>query len=180
LKVAIKEDRERGNLPFCVIDAAGTTNTSAIDDLNALANICQNEDLWFHVDGAFGAWTAIAPKSKHLVNGMERADSLAFDLHKWMNLPYAIGSILVRSEVNHRQAFSLTPSYLAHGEGQRGITGVDTPWISDYSYEPSRGFLALKAWMTIKETGVRKYGRIIQQISTKRAILLAWSIPNQS
>jgi glutamate/tyrosine decarboxylase-like PLP-dependent enzyme len=163
LKTVIQEDRDRGYLPFCVIGAAGTTNTGAIDDLNALADICQQEDLWFHVDGAFGAWAAIAPKAKHLVSGMERADSLAFDLHKWMNLPYAIGCILVCSEVDHRQAFSLTPTYLAHGEGQRGFTGVDTPWVSDYSYELSRGFPALKAWMTIKETGVRKYGRIIQQ-----------------
>lgn len=163
LKAAIQKDRVRGYLPFCVIGAAGTTNTGAIDDLNALADICQAEDLWFHVDGAFGAWTAIAPQSKHLISGMDRADSLAFDLHKWMNLPYAIGCILVRNEADHRKAFSLTPSYLAHGEGDRGFTGVDTPWVSDYGYELSRGFPALKAWMTIKETGVCKYRRIIQQ-----------------
>jgi len=86
LKAAIKKDRERGRFPFCVIGAAGTTNTGAIDDLHALADICQEEDLWYHVDGAFGAWAAIAPSSKHLVAGMERADSLAFDLHKWMYL----------------------------------------------------------------------------------------------
>jgi glutamate/tyrosine decarboxylase-like PLP-dependent enzyme len=163
LKAAVQKDRASGYLPFCVIGAAGTTNTGAIDDLNALADICQEENLWFHVDGAFGAWAAIAPRSKHLVAGMERADSLAFDLHKWMNLPYAIGSILVRNEVDHRMAFSLTPTYLAHGDGQRGFTGVDVPWVSDYSYELSRGFPALKAWMTIKETGLRKYGRIIQK-----------------
>jgi glutamate/tyrosine decarboxylase-like PLP-dependent enzyme len=163
LKDVIKKDRDRGFLPFCVIGAAGTTNTGAIDDLNALADICQEEDLWYHIDGAFGAWAAIAPRSKHLVAGIERADSLAFDLHKWMNLPYAIGCILVRCEVDHRQAFSMTPTYLAHGEGNRGFTGVDTPWVSDYCYELSRGFPALKAWMTIKETGIRKYGRIIQQ-----------------
>jgi glutamate/tyrosine decarboxylase-like PLP-dependent enzyme len=163
LREFIKEDRDRGNLPFCVIGAAGTTNTGAIDDLKALADICQEEGLWFHVDGAFGAWAAIAPRAKELVSGMERADSLAFDLHKWMNLPYAIGCILVRSEVDHRRAFSLTPTYLAHGEGDRGFTGVDTPWVSDYTYELSRGFPALKAWMTIKHTGLRKYGHIIQQ-----------------
>ncbi len=163
LKAAIKKDRERGHFPFCVIGAAGTTNTGAIDDLNALADICQEEDLWYHVDGAFGAWAAITPRSKHLVAGMERADSLAFDLHKWMYLPYAIGCILVRSEADHRTAFSLTPTYLAHGEGLRGFTGVDIPWVSDYSYELSRGFPALKVWMTFKETGLHKYGRIIQQ-----------------
>ena len=163
LMAAIKQDRACGYQPFCVIGAAGTTNTGAIYDLNALAELCQEEHLWYHVDGAFGAWAAIAPRSKHLIAGIERADSLAFDLHKWMYLPYAIGCILVRSEADHRSAFSLTPTYLAHGTGQRGFTGVEIPWVSDYSYELSRAFPALKAWMTIKETGVRKYGRIIQQ-----------------
>ena len=116
-----------------------------------------------HVDGAFGAWAAITQESRHLVSGMERADSLAFDLHKWMYLPYAIGCILVKDEYAHRHSFSLTPTYLAHGEGQRGMTGIDIPWVSDYSYELSRGFPALKAWMTIKEHGVQKFGRLIQQ-----------------
>ena len=163
LRAAIKKDRDGGYFPFCVIGAAGTTNTGAVDDLDALADICQEEDLWYHVDGAFGAWAAIAPQSKHLVSGMERADSLAFDLHKWMYLPYDIGCILVRNEADHRRAFSLTPTYLAHGEGTRGLTGIDVPWISDYGFQLSRAFPALKAWMTIKESGVRKYGRLIQQ-----------------
>lgn len=163
LKEAIKNDRDLGYFPFCVIGAAGTTNTGSIDDLNALADICQEEDLWFHVDGAFGAWAAIAPKSKHLVAGMERADSLAFDLHKWMYLPYDIGGLLVKSEADHRQTFSMTATYTEHGEGQRGLTGVDVPWMSDYGFQLSRSFPALKAWMTIKEHGVRKYGRLIQQ-----------------
>ena len=163
LRAAIETDRAGGRLPFCVVGAAGTTNTGAVDDLIALADICGEEDLWFHVDGAFGAWAAIAPESKHLVAGMERADSLAFDLHKWMYLPYAIGCVLVRHEEEHRRAFSLTPTYLAHGEGERGLTGVDVPWIADYGFELSRAFPALKAWMTIKEHGVSKYGRIIQK-----------------
>jgi len=163
LKAAIKKDRNSGYFPFCVIGAAGTTNTGAIDDLDALADICQEESLWYHVDGAFGAWAAIAPRSKHLVAGMERADSLAFDLHKWMYLPYDIGCILVRNEEYHRRTFSLTPAYLAHGEGSRGLTGVDVPWMSDYGFQLSRSFRALKAWMTIKESGFRKYGRLIQQ-----------------
>jgi glutamate/tyrosine decarboxylase-like PLP-dependent enzyme len=163
LKAAITNDRDLGYFPFCVIGAAGTTNTGAIDDLIALADICQEEDLWYHVDGAFGAWAAIAPRSKHLVNGMERADSLAFDLHKWMYLPYDIGGVLIRSEKDHRQTFSLTPTYLTHGEGKRGLTGEDVPWMSDYGYQLSRSFPALKAWMTIKEHGVRKLGRLIQQ-----------------
>ena len=163
LREAIKRDRDSGRFPFCVIGAAGTTNTGAIDDLNALADICREEDLWYHVDGAFGAWAAIAPRSKHKVAGMERADSLAFDLHKWMYLPYDIGCVLVRNEQDHRRAFSLTPTYLAHGKGTRGLTGADMPWLSDYGFQLSRSFPALKAWMTIKENGVQKCGRLIQQ-----------------
>ncbi|MDP2217147.1 MAG: pyridoxal-dependent decarboxylase [Methanolobus sp.] len=163
LREAITDDRENGCLPVCIIGCAGTTNTAAIDDLNALADICAEEKCWFHVDGAFGAWAAIAPRYKHLVAGMERADSLAFDLHKWMYLQYPIGCILIRNAEEHRNAFSLTPTYLAHGKGERGLTGVDVNWLSGYGFELSRGFHALKAWMTIKEQGTAKYGRIIQQ-----------------
>jgi aromatic-L-amino-acid decarboxylase len=163
LKTSITKDREDGYMPFCVVGAAGTTNTGSIDDLNALANLCQQENLWLHVDGAFGAWAAIAPKAKNKVVGIEQADSLALDLHKWMYMPYEIGCILVRHEGQHRKAFSLTPDYLAHGEGRLGLTGGDLPWFSDYGFQLSRGFRALKAWMSIKEHGSRKYARIIQQ-----------------
>lgn len=163
LKEAIESDREKGLLPICIVGAAGTTNTGSIDDLESLADICREEDLWFHVDGAFGAWAAIAPRSKHLVAGIEKADSLAFDLHKWMYLSYPIGCVLIRNAEEHRRAFSLTPIYLAHGEGERGLTGIDVPWFPDYGFELSRGFQALRAWMTIKEQGIEKYGRLIQQ-----------------
>jgi len=163
LETIIQQDRDDGCLPFCVVGVAGTTNTGSIDDLEALADICAENDLWFHVDGAFGAWAAIAPRSKQLVKGMERADSLAFDMHKWMYLPYAIGCVLIKDEEIHRQSFSLTPTYLAHGEGERGLTGIDIPWQSDYGFDLSRAFSALKAWMTIKEAGVSKFGRLIQQ-----------------
>ena len=159
----VTRDREDGLLPICVVGVAGTTNTGSIDDLPALADFCEQQGLWFHVDGAFGAWAAIAPASRHLVAGMERADSLAFDLHKWMNLTYPVGCVLVRDAEAQLRTFSLTPSYLAHGEGERGLTGVDVPWLSDYGYELSRGFNALKAWMTLKEHGADKSGRVIQQ-----------------
>ncbi len=163
LKAAITKDREDGYMPFCVVGAAGTTNTGGIDDLNGLADLCQQEDLWFHVDGAFGAWATLAPRARSKVVGIERADSLALDLHKWMYMPYEIGCILVRHEEQHRKAFSLTPDYLAHGEGRLGLTGGDLPWFSDYDFQLSRGFRALKAWMSLKEHGSRKYARIIQQ-----------------
>jgi aromatic-L-amino-acid decarboxylase len=163
LKNAIGKDREEGCVPFCVVGAAGTTNTGSIDDLDALADLCQRESLWFHVDGAFGAWAALAPSARNKVVGIERADSLALDLHKWMCMPYEIGCALVRHEEQHREAFALTPDYLTHGEGRLGLTGGDLPWFSDYGFQLSRGFRALKAWMSLKEHGSRKYARIIQQ-----------------
>lgn len=163
LKATIVRDREDGDMPFCIVGAAGAINTGGIDDLNAVADICHQENLWFHVDGAFGAWAALAPSARNKVAGMERADSLALDLHKWMYIPYEIGCILVQNEEYHRKAFSLTPDYLAHGEGGRGITGGDLPWFSDYDFLLSRRFRALKAWMSLKLHGSRKYGRLIQQ-----------------
>ena len=163
LAAMVARDRDDGLRPICVVGVAGTTNTGSIDDLPALADFCEREGLWFHVDGAFGAWAAIAPASRHLVAGMERADSLAFDLHKWMNLTYPVGCVLVRDADAQLRTFSLTPSYLAHGEGERGLTGVDVPWLSDYGFELSRGFHALKVWMALKEHGADKFRRVIQQ-----------------
>ncbi|MGB3906449.1 MAG: pyridoxal-dependent decarboxylase, partial [Anaerolineae bacterium] len=160
LEAAITKDRDAGYQPICVVGCAGTVNTGAIDDLNSLADICGREGLWFHVDGALGALAALSPNLRPLVAGMERADSLAFDMHKWMYIPYEIGCALVRREEDHRRAFSLTPDYLTHTE--RGLAG-GAVWFSDYGVQLSRGFRALKAWMSIKEHGVKKYGRLIQQ-----------------
>lgn len=163
LETAIHHDREGGNHPFCVVGGAGTTNTGAFDDLEVLAEICRGEDLWLHVDGAFGAWASLVPGKKHLVEGMEKADSLAFDLHKWMYMPYEIGCVLVQHEQVHRQTFSLTAAYLEHSESQRGLTGRDLPWLTDYGYQLSREFRALCAWMSLKEHGIKKYARLIEQ-----------------
>ncbi len=160
LEKAITEDRAAGRQPLCIVGNAGTVNTGAFDDLNRLADIAAREGAWFHVDGAFGALAALSPEHRHLTSGMERADSLAFDLHKWMNVPYEAGCALVRSADAHRRAFSLTPDYLAHGE--RGLA-AGSLWFSDYGIQLSRGFRALKVWMSIKEHGVEKYGRLIRQ-----------------
>jgi aromatic-L-amino-acid decarboxylase len=160
LEAAITEDRDSGHQPGCVVGNAGTTNTGAIDDLNLLADICEREGLWLHVDGAFGALAALSPELRPLLAGMERADSLAFDMHKWMYMPYEIGCALVRREKDHHRAFSLTPDYLAHAE--RGLAG-GRHWFHEYGPQASRGFRALKAWMSIKEHGIEKYGRLIQQ-----------------
>lgn len=161
LEAAISKDREADYYPFCIVGNAGTVNTGAIDDLNELADICQQQKLWFHVDGAFGAFAVLSPSLRFLLAGMERADSLAFDLHKWMYMPYEVGCTLVRRGEAHRQAFSLTPDYLAH-TGERGLA-AGSIWFSDFGVQLSRGFRALKVWMSLKEHGVRKYGRLIQQ-----------------
>lgn len=163
LRTAIAHDRRSGKAPFCVVGGAGTTNTGAVDDLNGLADICEAEGLWLHVDGAFGAWAAITPGTKELVAGMERADSLALDLHKWMYMPHENGCILVAHERDHHNTFALTPAYLARSGSGRGLTGGDLPWPTNYGYQLSRRFRALKTWMSIKEHGSLKYGRLIQQ-----------------
>ncbi len=160
LKQAIAADKQAGHQPFCVIGHAGTVNTGAFDDLNRLADICAQEDLWFHVDGAFGALSALSPRLRHLTAGMERADSLAFDLHKWMYMPYDVGCTLVRREQDHRAAFALTPEYLSHAE--RGLA-AGTVWFSDYGFELSRPFRALKVWMSIQEHGIDRYRQLIEQ-----------------
>ena len=174
LEAAILKDRRDGFKPICVIGNAGTVNTGAIDDLNSLADLCRRENLWFHVDGAFGALASLSPDLRPLVSGIERADSLAFDFHKWMYMPYEIGCVLVRHEPSHRRAFSTTPDYLAHAE--RGLAGGSL-WFSEYGVELSRGFKALKVWMSIKEHGIEKYGRLIRQ-NVDQARYLAHLVDN--
>ena len=123
LKTTIAADRAAGYQPLCVIGNAGTVNTGAVDNLDALADLCRHEALWFHVDGTFGALAALSPALRPSLTGMERgADSLAFDLHKWMYKPYEVGCIVVRHAEEHRRAFSLTPDYLMHAE--HGLAGL--------------------------------------------------------
>ena len=160
LDTLIAADRIADCQPICIVGNAGTINTGAIDDLNALADICQRDKLWFHVDGAIGAVAVLAPSVKPLLAGIERADSVGLDLHKWMHMPFEAGCILVRHEDAHRRTFSLTPEYLAHET--RGLA-AGTLWFSDYGLQLSRQFRALKVWMSIKEHGLARYGRMIQR-----------------
>jgi aromatic-L-amino-acid/L-tryptophan decarboxylase len=157
LEQAIAADREAGYHPICVIGNAGTINTGAIDDLYALADLCQREDLWFHVDGAIGAVAVLAENVKPQLAGIERADSIALDLHKWMHMPFEAGCVLVRHSDAHRRTFTLTPDYLAHES--RGLAAGH--WFSDYGLQLSRQFRALKVWMSIKEHGLDRFGRMI-------------------
>ena len=158
LQAAIAKDRDAGHQPICVIGNAGTINTGAIDNLNALADLCQRQGLWFHVDGAIGAVAVLADNVKHQLFGIERADSVALDLHKWMHIPFEAGCIIVRHESEHRKAFSLTPEYLEHEA--RGLAAGHL-WFSDYGLQLSRQFRALKVWMSIKEHGLDRFGRMI-------------------
>jgi glutamate/tyrosine decarboxylase-like PLP-dependent enzyme len=170
LEAAIAEDRARGLKPICVIGNAGTVNTGAIDDLDALANICEREGLWFHVDGAFGALAATSPQLRPQLAGMERADSLAFDLHKWMYLPYEVGCALVRHPQAHSETFTATGAYLAQTE--RGLTSRST-WFAGYGVQLSRGFRALKVWLSLKEHGIDKFRRLIEQNVEQARYLVA-------
>jgi len=153
-------DRSHGAHPFCLIGNAGTVNTGAVDDLEALADLCAAEHLWFHVDGALGAMAYLSPRLRKRVAGLERADSLAFDMHKWLYMPYEVGCILVRREELHRAAFSLVPSYLATSD--RGVAS-GSAWFADYGPQLSRGFRSLKVWLSIKEHGIEKYARLVEQ-----------------
>lgn len=160
LERAVAEDRAAGHRPVCVVGNAGTVNTGAFDDLDRLADFCGREDLWLHVDGAFGALAALAPAHRALVAGLGRADSVAFDLHKWMYVPFEAGCVLVRDASAHRNSFAVTPGYLARARGGLAVAGT---WFSDYGVQLTRGFRALKVWMSLQEHGTEKYGRLIAQ-----------------
>jgi aromatic-L-amino-acid/L-tryptophan decarboxylase len=160
LERMIREDRADGCRPICVVGNAGTVNTGALDDLEALVALCARERVWLHIDGAFGALATLVPEYRRRLEPMARADSLAFDLHKWMYMPFEAGCTLVRDAEMHRRAFSLTPDYLTHAE--RGLAAGDL-WFSDYGVQLSRGFRALKVWMSLKEHGLDKYARLVRQ-----------------
>jgi aromatic-L-amino-acid decarboxylase len=156
---AIAEDRAAGFQPACVIASAGTVNTGAIDDLAALRALTAQEDLWLHVDGCIGALLAIAPGNAYRVAGIEKADSVALDPHKWLHAPFEAGCVLVRDAAAHHQTFAVTPEYLE--TAARGLaSGV---WLHEYGLQTTRGFRALKIWMSLREHGIEKFGRLIDQ-----------------
>lgn len=160
LRTTIRKDRENGFQPICVIGTAGTVNTGATDNLTALADLCAEEGLWFHVDGAFGAIAAISDVLRPIVKGMERADSIGFDLHKWLYLPFECACVLVRDAELHEKTFSMTPSYIAPME--RGVIAGGLPFAGR-GFDLTRGFKALKAWMSLKAHGVNTFAQLIEQ-----------------
>lgn len=160
LRAAIARDRAAGRRPICVVGNAGTVNTGATDDLRALSEVCRQENLWFHVDGAFGALVRLAPELAGIVAGLESADSVAFDLHKWGYLPFEVGCTLVRDPEAHRATFAVAPSYLGATPRGPAAGGV---LFADLGLQLSRGFRALKVWMAFKTHGVDLIGRVIAQ-----------------
>lgn len=158
LKAAVAADRAAGLTPFLVIGTAGTVNTGAMDDLNALADVAKVERLWFHVDGALGALGMLAPELKPRLAGIERADSIAFDFHKWGQAPYDAGFILVRDQAAQLATFAAPAAYL--GRANRGLA-AGSPWPCDLGPDLSRGFRALKVWFAIRHYGADALGAAI-------------------
>lgn len=151
LRRMLAQDRAAGARPFAVIGTAGSVDLGLYDDLNGLADLAGDEDLWFHVDGAYGAWARLADAPWcDLTNGMERADSIALDFHKWMFVGYDCGLVLMRDEAAQRAAFAARPAYLKGAD--RGLAGGD-PWYCDYGIDLSRGNRALKVWYALETFG---------------------------
>ena len=158
LERAIAADRRIGCTPFLVVATAGTVDVGAIDALDVLADVAQREGLWFHVDGAYGALGMLAPDIAPRLAGIERADSVAFDFHKWGQVPYDAGFILVRDATLHQSAFVSPAAYLRREA--RGMA-AGSPWPCDFGPDLSRGFRALKTWFTLKVHGAEALGRVI-------------------
>jgi aromatic-L-amino-acid decarboxylase len=158
LRDAIVRDRGEGLEPFLVVGSAGTVDVGAVDDLASLAALCRDEKLWFHVDGAYGALAVLSPELASRVAGIQDADSIAFDFHKWAQVPYDAGFILVRDGEQHRETFASPAAYLRRE--RRGLAG-GTHWPCDYGPDLSRGFRALKTWFTLKTYGTDLLGAVI-------------------
>lgn len=158
LRAALAADRAAGLAPFCVVANAGTTNTGAVDPLPELADLCAAEGLWLHVDGAYGAAAVIAPRCRAELAGLERADSLSLDPHKWLFQPLEIGCVLLRDRRLLRRTFHVLPEYLQ--DVDRGLEEVN---FCDYGVQLTRGFRALKLWMSIQVFGLAAFRRAVER-----------------
>jgi len=158
LRTAIAADKAAGCTPFLIVGTAGTVDVGAFDDLATLADIAAAENAWFHVDGAFGALAVLSPTLKPATAGIERADSVAFDFHKWAQVTYDAGCVLVRDPAIELATFAQATNYLA--AAPRGLAG-GAPWPCDLGPDLSRGFRALKVWMTLSAYGTQALGGIV-------------------
>lgn len=160
LEESVRRDRQNGLRPFLVIATAGTVDVGAIDDLDAIYQFCRTEKLWLHIDGAFGALAKLSPELSPQLSGIEKADSIAFDFHKWAQVPYDAGFLLVRDAAAQLETFASPASYL-----RRDAAGLaaGSLWPCDLGPDLSRGFRALKAWFTLKTFGTTQIGAVITQ-----------------
>lgn len=170
LAQAVAQDRQAGKQPFLVVGSAGTVDTGAVDDLAGVAALCRREGLWFHADAAFGALAMLSPAQRPLLAGLNEADSVAFDFHKWAQIPYDAGCIVVRDAELHAATFATTPAYLRREA--RGLA-AGHPWPTDFGPDLSRGFRALKVWMTLQVYGADKLGDVIARNCALAALLAA-------
>jgi glutamate/tyrosine decarboxylase-like PLP-dependent enzyme len=158
LERAVAEDRASGREPFCVIANAGTTNTGAVDPLLDIAGFCEREEMWLHADAAYGGPAVLCQEGRNLLAGLERSDSIALDPHKWLFQPFEIGCVLLRDRRALRQAFAIRPDYL------RDVEGVEEEVnFADYGVQLSRGFRALKLWLSIQVFGVTAFREAIER-----------------
>jgi aromatic-L-amino-acid decarboxylase len=160
MRAQIARDRDVGLKPFLIVGSAGTVDIGAIDDLEALSTLCREEKLWFHVDGAYGALGIVSPALAPRLKGIENADSIALDFHKWGQVPYDAGFLIVRDGERHRAAFAAPAAYL-----RREVRGLaaGSLWPCDLGPDLSRGFKALKTWFTLKTFGTEKLGAMIER-----------------
>jgi len=165
----VEKDIAEGCKPIAVIASAGTVNTGAIDPLDEIADVCARHGLWLHVDGAYGAPAILSGRYAKQLAALSRADSLALDPHKWLYVPVEAGLVLVRDGEAMRAAFSLVPPYLRTDGQVEGVGGL--PWFSEYGYQQTRGFRALKVWMALRHHGLAGYRKSIE-----RDIVLAESL----
>lgn len=155
---AVRRDREQGLRPFCVVASAGTTNTGAVDPLDEVADLCRRRELWMHVDGAYGAAAAVTDRGRERLSGMERADSLVLDPHKWMYVGYETGCLLVRDGDALYDAFHVLPDYLKDVEAERGEVN-----FADYGVQLTREARAIRVWMSLKTHGLDAVRREIRR-----------------
>jgi aromatic-L-amino-acid/L-tryptophan decarboxylase len=168
LRARIAADRKAGLKPFLVVGSAGTVDIGAIDDLEALSALCREEELWFHVDGAYGALGILSPALAPRLAGLQHADSIALDFHKWGQVPYDAGFLMVRDGDRHRDTFSAPAAYLRRET--RGLA-AGSSWPCDLGPDLSRGFRALKTWFTLKTYGTEKLGAMITRTCALAAYL---------
>jgi aromatic-L-amino-acid/L-tryptophan decarboxylase len=160
LDEALASDRASGLVPMAVVASAGTVNTGAIDPVGEIAEVCQRHDVWLHVDGAYGAPAVLSRRYRTELEALARCDSLALDPHKWLYVPVEAGFVLVRDGEAMRNAFSLVPPYLRTDGSRTGVGGP--PWFSEYGFQQTRSFRALKVWMALKHHGFSGYREAIE------------------